>query len=83
MSRDKLEVRAIGLGYYGGKLRQKCDEFTLSDPDHFSSSWMVRINLTVTCDQSVIIENPQQEISDIRERLRLAGTMLTRDTCNE
>jgi len=59
---DKFEVRAISLGYYGGKLRQKSDEFTLIDPDHFSSSWMERTNIPVTSEKREMTNEASDEL---------------------
>lgn len=33
-----------GFGYCGGKRRRHGDEFTLSDPSHFSEKWMVKLD---------------------------------------
>ena len=34
------------FGYYGGLRRYDNNEFTLSNPEHFSEKWMVKIGNT-------------------------------------
>ncbi len=39
---ERLEVIATKSGYYGSKLRDVGEDFTLRDKDHFSKNWMKR-----------------------------------------
>ncbi|WP_085905908.1 hypothetical protein [Kiloniella majae] len=39
---ESLEVIATKSGYYGSKLREVGEDFTLRDKDHFSKNWMKR-----------------------------------------
>jgi hypothetical protein len=38
-----MKVKAIRLGFYDQRRRREGDVFHLSDPEHFSKNWMVKV----------------------------------------
>ncbi len=48
-----MNVRATRMGQYGDRLRRPGEVFTLTDPAHFSATWMVAV-VAVPSDGAVV-----------------------------